>query len=339
MNDFDNVRRALDDLVGVPPISLGRRGAVMSRIAKVHHRRRVASQAALSAFVLVAATYGGVQMITATPAGHDTLVVESPSPEPTPTKTPKAETPKPEPKPKPTVTPVKPTEKPVAKPKPTYEPKPTYTKSTAPEEGTLVVELFPYTEARAGSPMQWKVKSYDTAGRLLKVAISFGDGGTASATGQGGCGEPVKTFFPHTYAKAGTYEAKAVVTTGECGAATETRTAYASVKVLAADAPGNGPAKPTVTAEQVEGAVLALHGADADGWVKKFYVDWGDGTESYAGPRPFDGCQDGKPSSWDTTADHTYDAPGTYTVTVTVLSTNCNADQGQTASVTLTITV
>lgn len=346
MNEHESVRRALDDLIGVPPLSLGRRGAVMQRIAKVNHRRRVASQAAMSAFVVVAATYGGVQMITATPASNDRLVEapsESPSYEPTAKPTPsatkkKVEAPKPKPTVQPTAAPTKTTTKPVYEPKPSYEPKPTYTKP--PTTGALSVELYPYTEAKAGAEMQWKVKAYDPDGRLLKVVLYFGDGSSTSSGAEGPCGEgvAVKKFFPHTYAKAGTFSAKAVVTTGECGAATETKTAYASVKVYAAGT-GNGPAAPTVTVEQVEGALLALHGTDADGWVKKFYVDWGDGSESYAGPRPFDGCQDGKPSSWDTTASHDYAAPGTYTVTVTVLSTNCDAGQGQTKSVTLSITV
>lgn len=357
MSEHDDVRRALDDLVGTPPISLGRRGAVMSRISKVNHRRRVATQATLSAFVVVAATFGAAQVITATPAGNGTIVEQpretatpgDPAPtvaptvkptvkpgQPTPTaaptaapEDPKAEPTKAEPKPDPTYT----------KPKPTYaEPKPT-TKEPVP--GGLTVEFWPYDTAKAGAEMNWKVKAYDPSGRVTSITVHFGDGSSKTYAPGTGCGESVKQFAPHTYAKAGTYTAKAVVTTGDCGAATETKTVTESVKVLSADYAGNGPAAPTVTAQQVEDAIakLALSGADSDGWVKKFYVDWGDGTETYAGPRPFDGCQDGKPSSWDTTASHEYAEPGTYTVKVTVLSTNCDAGEGQTTTISLTVTV
>lgn len=354
MNDHENVRRALDDLIGAPPISLGRRGAVMSRIARVNRRRRLASQAALGAFVAVVVTYGGVQMITATPTGSTSDFVEqvpSEKPAESPKAKPTAKKDKPKPtaaptKPKPTVAPdaPKPTEEPAKEyqPEPKPSPKPTYTKKE-PVAGGLVAELYPYDTAKAGAEMSWKVKAYDPSGRLLSIVVHFGDGTSTRYEPASACGEGVnvRQLFPHTYAKAGTYAAKAVVTTGGCGAATETKTAYASVKVYAPEAAGNGPAGPTVTAEQVEAAIakLALHGADSDGWVKKFWVDWGDGTESVVGPRPWDGCQNGKPSSWDTTASHEYAEPGSYTVKVTVMSTSCDGGEGQTKTISLTVTV
>src|SRR5687768_6862670 len=139
MNEHDDLRRALDDLVGRPPITLGRRGAVMSRINKVNSRRRVAMQASLSAFVVVAAMAGAAQVINAAPAGQGTVVEETPTQEPEPTVSEKpTASPVAKPKPKPTAAPVaKPKPEPTAqptyvKPKPTYtksEPKPTYTKS------------------------------------------------------------------------------------------------------------------------------------------------------------------------------------------------------------------
>ena len=318
----------------------------MSRIAQVNHRRRLASQVASISLVFAAAMVGAAQVITATPASNNDSIVEV-EPTKSPTAGPTAK-PKPKPEPKQTVAPKpKPTEtvapKPVYEPKPTYttKPKPTYTEK--PVAGGLAVEMYPYDTAKAGAPMNWKVKAYDPSGRLLSIVVHFGDGSSTSYSPESACGEgtSVKQLFPHTYAKAGTYSAKAVVTTGGCGAATESKTAYGSVKVLSADYVGNGPSAPTVTAQQVQDAIakLALHGADADGWVKKFYVDWGDGSQSYAGPRPFDGCQDGKPSSWDTYATHEYATPGTYTVQVTVLSTNCAADQGQTTTISLSVTV
>ena len=361
----DSVRRALDDLVGVPPISLGRKGAVMSRISKVNHRRRVATQAAFSAFVVAAGTFGATQVINAAPAsngGHlvevlpseePTATEEAPVPGVTPTGKPKPVQPLPpkkeEPKAEPTAKP-DPTSTKTYEPKPGYEPKPTYapkpeptkTHTTEPVPGGLTVDFFPYDTAKAGAEMRWKVKAYDPSGGLQSIVVHFGDG-TSASYGAEPCGADVnvKRLVPHTYAKAGTYSAKVVVTTGGCGAATETKTEYASVKVLDASTAGNGPAAPTVSAQQVEAAIakLALHGADSDGWVKKFWVDWGDGTETVVGPRPFDGCQDGKPSSYDAHAGHEYAQPGTYTVKVTVMSTNCAAGEGQTKTISLTVTV
>ena len=348
----ENIRRALDDLVGQPPITLGRRGAVMRRIEKVHARRKMAMQATLSVVMVMGLAFGATRVINATPTGTDVLMQEEkPTAEPEKKAVP-VESPKAKAKPKPEVK--KESPKPVAeepkaeptytkpKPEPTYtkpKPDPTYTKSPV---GGLSVELWPYTDAYAGQSMDWKVKAYDPAGRLLRIELLYGDGTKSVYEPEMPCGEgtSVKKFFSHTYAKAATYTAKATVTTGGCGAETETKVVSNYVKVHAAGA-GNGPSQPTVSAEQVAAAIatLNLHGADADGWVKKFYIEWGDGTETYAGPRPFDGCQDGKPSSWDTTATHEYAGPGTYTVKVTVLSTNCDAGQGQTKTVSLTVTV
>lgn len=322
----------------------------MRRIERVSARRRIATQATLSAFLVASVAFGATRVISTTPAGTDSLLEQ-----PAPTKAPKpvvVETPKKKPvaKPKKTVAPETP--KPTVAPKPTYapdEPKATYTKDPDPKPtytkpvvtgDPLTVELWPYTDAVAGASMDWKVKAYDGAGRLLRVEVTFGDGKSAVYEPNEACGygTSVKKLFSHTYAKAGTYTAKATVTTGGCGAATETKTVSNSVKVLAQGS-GNGPAQPTVTATQVTGG-LALHGADADGFVKKFYIDWGDGSpESYVGPRSLDSCVDGEGSTWDQNAAHTYAEPGTYTVTLTVLSVNCDAGQGQTKSITLTITV
>ncbi len=367
----DDIRRALDDLIGQPPITLGRRGAVMRRIERVHARRRVAVQATLSAFLVASAAFGATRVVSTTPAGNDSLVqqeqredtddkhvpVESPKPDqPADKAKPRA---KQKAGPKPTAAPDQPDqpEETVAPddPKPTYDapdkPEPTYTTEPDKPEPTstkppvangLSVEFWPYTDAVAGAPMDWKVKAYDTAGRLLRIEVRFGDGQSKVYEPSDACAADVnvKKFFTHTYAKAGTYTGTAIVTTGECGAPTESKTVTQSVKVVAEGA-GNGPAVPTVSAGQVDGQEkVTLHGADSDGFVKKFWVDWGDGSpETYVGPRSLDLCEPGKGSTWDTTATHDYSEPGTYTVTVTVMSTNCDGGQGQTKSVTTTVTV
>lgn len=371
MSDHD-IRRALDDLIGQPPITLGRRGAVMRRIERVHARRRLAMQATLSAFVVASAAFGATRVISTTPTGNDSVVQQrDPRPEGADDKGVPVETPKPDrpkdkggqPKPvakdKETPAPDAPDTPDAPKetaapdgPKPTYDapdkPGPTYTKqpeepkpTAKPVADGLHAEFWPYTDAVAGSPMDWKVKAYDTAGRLLRIEVRFGDGKSTVYEPADACAADVnvKKLFTHTYAKAGSYTGTAIVTTGGCGAPTETKTLTHTVKVLAAGA-GNGPATPTVSAEQVgDVGKVALHGGDADGFVKKFYIDWGDGSpESYVGPRSLDLCSPGEGSTWDTTATHSYAEPGTYTVTVTVMSTNCDGGQGQTKSVTLTLT-
>lgn len=359
----DDIRRALDDLVGTPPATLGRRGAVMRRIERTRARRKLATRAALSAVLVASFAMGATRVITATPTGQTSLIEQPAEPEPSATKPAKPAQPEKK-KAKPETKPVqpKPTAEPTyapkpEQPKPTYAPKPaepdpTYSEKPAPKPTVsekpaaagLAIELWPYTAAVAGQSMEWKVKAYDGAGRLLRVELTFGDGKSTVWEPSDGCGDgvAVKKLFPHTYAAAGTYTAQVTVTTGGCGAATETKVTKTSVKVTAAES-GNGPAKPTVSAEkQVEAqlAKLLLHGADADGFVKKFWVDWGDGSpETYVGPRSLDSCVPGEGSSWHPTASHEYAAAGSYTVTVTVMSTSCDGGQGQTATVTLTVTV
>ncbi len=340
----DAIKAALDDLVGRPPLVLGRRGAVMSRIAQIHRRRKVAAQATMSAFLVAFAAVGATRVINATPTGSNQIVEE-----PTPSATPKPEQPKPTEKPKPKPTP-KPEPKPTDKPAPVTEPKPT-TEPTKYVAG-LSVALYPYTDGvKAGSAMQWKVKAYDGAGRLLRIELQFGDGTKIVYEPTEPCGEGVALakLVGHTYKEAGTYGARLQVTTGGCGAETQTRVAESSVTVkpVATPEPTNGPAQPSVSAEQIAGevATLAMHGADPDGWVKKFYIDWGDGNESYVGPRSLDGCQNAegtthpKASTWDQQATHSYATPGTYTVKVTVMSTSCTYSAGQYATVTISVTV
>ncbi len=395
MNEHEPIRRALDDLVGTPPLNLGRRGAVMNRIARVHHRRRVAVSAALSAAVLAGATLGGARVIALRPAGADRVVVDQPDrpaepdqapdqpeqggaeptagtdprpvdpdpagpdaadPDPAdPHPTGPADPGTPDPgtapagpgtDPYPTTGP-KPAPQPDPKPDPTTKPT---TKPTEPADG-LSIAFYPYTDAAAGSEMQWKVKAHDGAGRVLRVEVRFGDGKSAVFEPDEGCGAvELRQLVPHTYAAAGTYDAKATVTTGGCGAATETKTAAhrLTVTATARAKPDNGPAVPTVSAERVSGAgvTLQLHGADADGWVKKFWVDWGDGSpETIVGPRSLDECaadaDTGRPaaSSWHPTASHGYETGGTYTIKVVVMSTACDASDAQTATFTMTLTV
>jgi hypothetical protein len=351
MND---IRSALDGLVGTPPLILGRRGAVMHRIARVNARRKVASQAVLSVLLMTGLAFGAARVVHLTPTGSDTAYTDPKPTErghtPPPTKPSEKRDPKPVAEPTHDAHPsAEPTTANEPKPEPTkaYEPDPRPTEKPTPD--SLTVALYQYGDAKAGAEMHWQVLAHDGAGRLMRVEILFGDGTKAVTEPNEPCGNGVtlKRLVGHTYAHGGTYEARLTVTTGGCDAETQTRAATATAKVAGGDTQTNGPAKPTVSAEQVAGDIarLALNGADTDGWVKGFAIDWGDGKRTYVGPRSFDGCQnaDGtthpKPSSWDPQADHAYETAGTYTVKVSVVSTSCAATDGQEAAVTITVTV
>ena len=349
MNDHDAIRRALDDLVGTPPLAFSRKGAVMARIHARRHAR-LAATAVIGTAMLAFASVGTLRAIQPEPAGLDHLV-QDPTPSDKHTEKPAR---KPTAKPAP-----KPTEQPAVKPSP--EPEPVKTKpvveptaTPAKEASGLAMEFYVATESpTAGTPVDLKVKAYDGAGRVLRVHVDFGDGKSMVLEPTDACskyGAELRQYFTHTYAKAGSYPARARVTTGSCGAATETKLRSVEVTIkTAAEKATNGPSAPTVAAQKsVAAAVMSLtvNGSDADGFVKKFWIDWGDGSpETYLGPRSLDSCQvaDGtthpKPTSWQQSSDHEYAAPGTYTVKVVVMSTSCEGTEGQTATTTLTVSV
>jgi hypothetical protein len=355
VNDHHELRAALDDLAGRPPLVLGRRGAVMNRIATVQRRRTLAVKAAMSAFLVAGAAAGATHVIYATPAGDDRLLQEpsptvSEAPDPVATSGAPGE---------PSYAPEtreshEPSPPGVAEPdpahEPTHEPVPDPTHEPAgPPAASLSVALA-HESATAGTEMHWHVSAYDGAGRLRRIELVFGDGQKLVYEPDTACGDGVELdkYVAHVYADAGTYTGHLSVTTGDCGVETQTRTASSSLTVKPAPSPEatNGPASPTASAEQLAGdmVTLALYGTDADGYVRKFAISWGDGSETYAGPRGLDDCTtaDGTShpaaSAWGPQATHAYETPGTYEVHVTVASTSCTGSAVQYGTVTVTVT-
>ena len=192
MNDFDALRRAFDELSGNPPLALGRKEAVMSRVS-----RRLQRQAALrGAGVLALAVVLGAGAVQTTlhlqQTGSDgaaTVVTSStPTSEPThhsePSHGPRASEPAHPPvstEPTAQAPANEPTHAPLTEPSheatvaPTSGPSPENTAASGPL--TVSVEMSPAT-VDTGTDTHALVTARDGEGRLLDVDIAWGDGTT-----------------------------------------------------------------------------------------------------------------------------------------------------------------
>ena len=369
MNDFDALRRAFDELSGNPPLALGRKEAVMSRVS-----RRLQRQAALrGAGVLALAVVLGAGAVQTTlhlqQTGSDgaaTVVTSStPTSEPThhsePSHGPRASEPAHPPvstEPTAQAPANEPTHAPLTEPSheatvaPTSGPSPENTAASGPL--TVSVEMSPAT-VDTGTDTHALVTARDGEGRLLDVDIAWGDGTTFhfSPTGTVSC--PRTTHldgsFVHRYASPGSYAPRVTVTTGDC-ASTEKVTREAHVTVTGSEPSPtytNGPSLPTAgattrTGDNPEYVYLNANGADADGWVRAIRVDWGDGSTTTAGEWSTSTCTNGAGSDHpaathhDGNVSHHYADAGSHTVTVTTVSVACDGSHSQTGSGTLTVT-
>jgi hypothetical protein len=366
-DDAADLRRVFDDLAADPPLALGRKEAVMSRVS-----RRLQRQAAVrGADVLVLAGLLGMGAVQTTlhlqQTGSDGEATVITSSTPTPSHEPTHE-PSHEPSHAPSTEPthavsVEPTHGTSTEPshEPTHAPavEPTHSAPT-PEDTTasgplaVSVEMSPST-VDTSTDTRALVTARDGEGRLLAVDIDWGDGKTFHfAPGDTPC--PRTTHldgsFNHRYSTPGSYAVHVTVTSGDC-APTEKVTREAHVTVTGTEpspTETNGPASPTATAGTRTGdnpayVYITAAGADSDGWISRIVVHWGDGAES-AYPYSTSGCTDAdgtnhpvsNQQSSSVPGGHHYASPGQYTVTVTVTSVACDGTHAQTGSTTMAVT-
>jgi PKD repeat protein len=145
-------------------------------------------------------------------------------------------------------------------------------------------------------------QSTDPEGRPLTYAWDFGDD-ASHETGQ----NPT-----HTFPQAGEYEVKLVVM-DQARAPARTAGMVAVVRTT------NGPPQPSIIASCASFTCsLTAIASDADGFITGYHWDFGDGQQSDAGD----------------SAEHTFEAPGSYTVRLTVAD-----DGGTSASTTVVLTL
>ncbi len=369
-SQFPELRRVFDDLADNPPLALGRKEAVMSRVS-----RRLQRQAAVrGAGVLVLAGLLGMGAVQTTlhlqQTGSDgaaTVVTTSPTSTAEPSHEASHE-PSHEPTHAPSTEPsTEPTHPVSVEPghatstEPTHAPavEPTHSAPT-PEDTTasgplaVSVEMSPAT-VDTSTDTHALVTARDGEGRLLAVDIDWGDGKTFHfAPGDAPC--PRTTHldgsFNHRYSTPGSYPVHVTITSGDC-APTEKATREAHVTVTGTEASPtqtNGPAQPTATAGPRTGdnpayVYITAGGADTDGWISRIVVHWGDGAES-AYPYSTSGCTDAdgtnhpvsNQQSSSVPGGHHYATAGQYTVTVTVTSVACDGTHAQTGQTTMTVT-
>ena len=76
---------------------------------------------------------------------------------------------------------------------------------------------------------------------------------------------------------------------------------------------------------------VAARGSDADSYVSRMTLDWGDGSVPTIFAYPLSSCHDG-PSNQAADTNHGYAAPGRYTVRLIVTSVACDGTGAQTAT-------
>ena len=86
-----------------------------------------------------------------------------------------------------------------------------------------------------GERVDYRVSVRDTEGVVQRVVLDFGDGArrVVTSTDERDCGGPAArdVEIPYTYEQQGVFTARAEVTTGGCGAPTETVHAVRTIRV------------------------------------------------------------------------------------------------------------
>jgi hypothetical protein len=201
-------------------------------------------------------------------------------------------------------------------------------------------------EPRAGQTVTFDVHT-SAAAHCCYAYMVFGNGrGTPDVhCMQGPTGTAYDAEYSTVYNQAGRYEFLAGAMSGtSCG---EQGDIYAWIDIAPGSSTGQGPELPVVQVDnstpppkhQDDPAWVTLWGEakDADGFITKLVVDWGDGTtQTFPGdPGPCQKTSDGWPAAtdvmvpYDPPPPHHYTSYGTFRVTLTAVSTACNGSDVQ----------
>lgn len=211
--------------------------------------------------------------------------------------------------------------------------------------------------APAGQATRFIVESDHTRERC-QHSVLFGDGFDAKDALDTVSGS-ASSEFNHIYNRSGRVEFLVQAIVGRCGENNLYPSLYAWIDIAAGTAPASsqGPQPPTVEALEARGpgepagtSLLKVwaKGNDADGYIHRFVIDWGDGSPTSAAPNAAynwagAGCKP-TPSGWpgqheawlgQPYPEHRYASPGTYNVTVTAVSGGCAGGDEQNATATL----
>ena len=222
---------------------------------------------------------------------------------------------------------------------------------------------------RAGEPVRFAVEASMPSGQCCNLMLQFGDGGEDTHPPRPGLGpidcaalEPksntVRGEITHVYNKAGRWNFSLTARSGSGCTPSSPPAAYGSLDGTLQIASGSssptaqGPALPTVRPASIypyapRVITLAATAEDADGYIDRLLVDWGDGspTESYENPQPCKPTPSGWPGGTYTIlplwmgvgpVTHRYADDTPRRVTVTVVTTGCDGSAEQRASASIT---
>ena len=316
----------------------------------------------LLALAMAAVLTGGViAATTMTPAAHDQPVA-APSPTllrtPSPTPLVPTRTPTPAPKPS-TITPSA-----TRSPSPSLTPLASQTISKSGPRGEFAPLAIKVTQTpgkgTTQTPFSLRVQASDGDGWARITSLTWGDGSEyLPSYGVPSCASPAPEprykprptsfdeLFAHAWRLPGAYRVRVLIDSGPgpCSygsrATRESQQAVFSVSVNAADeVTSNGPALPkfrhlAVNPSYEGNRTAELHFGmfDTDGAIRRYLVDWGDGTRPEPRLTHRQECEDGggrrypgmqEQDRYGAAARHRYAKAGRYRVVVTVFSSGCD---------------
>jgi hypothetical protein len=235
------------------------------------------------------------------------------------------------------------------------------------QKGGLRITLSAPREVGAGELFQVNISAEDDSGVIREQNVRFGDERPEHYGTDLVCGPAPATPEPpsrkekslgHAYRAAGVYRLSGSASSGDrCTMDPEFRgernfeyvKVEGDIRVVGATTRTNGPQPPEAFIGHeyyINGdpttLVVDAGGTDPDGFVHRFELDWGDGSEAYVGTRPLTDCEHDPtrwPDGWYTkTPKHRYAHDGRYTLHIIVTSVGCDGRDEQTDTTTYDVT-